>query len=117
MNFLHNSDEIEIRLSFYRSFSAFWNIFSGLCTQAFYSSAWGKKLLEVICVVKSKVIQPQPKHKTRNFLKFNSLGKDCPKTFIETRNKYESAIWSHCKHHNTAEFVVCVLSNSSITVA
>ena len=35
MNFLYDSDEIEIRLSFYRSFSAFWNIFGGLCTQVF----------------------------------------------------------------------------------
>ena len=31
MNFLYDSDEIEIRLSFYRSFSIFWNILGGLC--------------------------------------------------------------------------------------
>ena len=31
--------------------------------------------LEVICVIKSKAIQPQPKYKTRNFLKQNSLRK------------------------------------------
>ena len=59
----------------YRSFSTFWNIFGGLCIQVFYSSAWGKKWLEVICVVKSKVIQPQPKYKTKHFLKFRSLRK------------------------------------------
>ena len=33
-------DETEIRLPFYRSFSTFWNIFGGLCTQVFYSWAW-----------------------------------------------------------------------------
>ena len=43
--------------------------------------------------------------------------KDCSETFIETKIKYESAIWSHYKHHNTAEFVVCVFSNSLISLA
>ena len=44
-------------------------IIGGLCTQVFYSSAWGKRWLEVNCVIKLKVInvQPQPKYKTRNF--------------------------------------------------
>ena len=73
MNF-YMTDEIEIRFRFYRSFSTFWNIFDGLCTRVFYSSTLGKKLLEVI-FVKSKVIQPQPKYKTRNFLRFNSTMK------------------------------------------
>ena len=36
MNFLYGSDETEIRLSLYRSFSTFWNIFGGLCTQVFF---------------------------------------------------------------------------------
>ena len=36
MNFLYDSDEIEIRLPFCRSFSTFWNIFCGLCTEVFY---------------------------------------------------------------------------------
>ena len=45
----------------------FWNIFGGLWAQAFYASAWNKRWLEVICVIKSKAIQPQPKYKTRNF--------------------------------------------------
>ena len=36
MNFLYGSDEIEIRLSFYRSLSTFWNIYGGLCTQVFF---------------------------------------------------------------------------------
>ena len=36
MNFLYGCDEIEIRLSFYRSFSTIWNIFGGLCTQVFF---------------------------------------------------------------------------------
>ena len=62
MNFLYDSDEID-------------SFFGGLCTKGFYSSTWGKKWLEVICVVKSKVIQPQPKYGTRNFFKFNSLMK------------------------------------------
>ena len=35
MNF-YDSDEIEIRLPFYRSFSTFRNIFGGLCTQVTY---------------------------------------------------------------------------------
>ena len=42
MNF-YDSDEIELRLPFYRSFSTFWNIFGGLCTHVFYSSTWGKR--------------------------------------------------------------------------
>ena len=34
------TDETEIRLPFYRSFSRFWNIFNGRCTQVFYSWVW-----------------------------------------------------------------------------
>ena len=34
---IYDSDEVEFRLVFYRSFSTFWNILVGLCTQAFYS--------------------------------------------------------------------------------
>ena len=50
MNFLYDSDEIEIRLPFYRSFSKFWNIFGGLCSQVRSASkSFG-------CNVKSKVI-------------------------------------------------------------
>ena len=45
--------------------------FGGLCTQVFYSLTWGKKWLKVICVVKSKLIQPQPKYETRNIFIFN----------------------------------------------
>ena len=33
MNFLHEFDEIEIRLPFYRSFSKFYNIYGGICSQ------------------------------------------------------------------------------------
>ena len=33
-------DETETRLPFYRSFSTFWSIFSGLCTQGFHSLTW-----------------------------------------------------------------------------
>ena len=33
MNLLYGSDDIEIRLPFYRPFSKFWNIFGGLCSQ------------------------------------------------------------------------------------
>ena len=43
MNFYMALMEIEIRLSFYRSFSTFWNIFGGLRTQVFFLLAWGKK--------------------------------------------------------------------------
>ena len=43
MSFLSYSDETEITFPFYRSFSTFWNIFRGLCSQVFYSSAWGNK--------------------------------------------------------------------------
>ena len=39
-SFVYHSDEIEIRLPFYRSFSTFWNIFDGLCAKVFYSWAW-----------------------------------------------------------------------------
>ena len=63
----YNSDEIKIRLPFYRSFSTFWNVFGGLCTQVFYSWLWVRSDSKVICVVKSKVIQPQREYKTRNF--------------------------------------------------
>ena len=42
MNLLYDSDEIEIRLYFYRYFSTFWNIFGGICIHVFYSSAWVK---------------------------------------------------------------------------
>ena len=69
INFVYDSDEIEIRLPFYRSFPKFWNIFGALCRQI-RSDA---KSFDF--VVKSKVIQPQPKHKSINFLKFNSLRK------------------------------------------
>ena len=40
MNFFNDSDEIEIRLPFYRSFSTFWNRSGDLFTQVFYSWAW-----------------------------------------------------------------------------
>ena len=63
----YESDDFEIRLPFYISFSTFWNIFGGLCTQVFYLSACGKRWLEVICVIESKFIQPQPKYKTKKF--------------------------------------------------
>ena len=61
------TDEIEMRLLSYRSFETFWNIFDGLCIQIFYSPTRSKRWLEVICVVKSKVIQVQPKYRIRDF--------------------------------------------------
>ena len=67
MNFLHDSDETEIRLPFYRSFSKFWNIFGGFSSQVRSDSK------SFDCVVKSKFIQPQPKYKAINFLKFDRL--------------------------------------------
>ena len=63
----YDSDESEIRLPFHRSLSTFWNIFSGLCTQVFYSWVWVKGDVKSSCVVKLNVTQPQPKYKTRNF--------------------------------------------------
>ena len=54
---------------------------------------------------------------SQNFGKDWKKGKDCSETFIETKNKLESATWSHYKHHNTAGFLVCVFSNSSIALA
>ena len=36
---LYDSGEIETRIPFYRSFSTFWNIFGGFCTDVFYSLA------------------------------------------------------------------------------
>ena len=100
MSSLHDSDKIKIRLPFYRF------LFGGLCTQVFYSSVWGKKWLEVICVVKSKVIQRQPKYEIRNFLKCNSL----MKRFLRDIH------WNQ-KHRNPAEFLVFAFSNSWITLA
>ena len=35
--FFDDSDEIKIKLQFYRSFSTFWNLFGGLCAQVFCS--------------------------------------------------------------------------------
>ena len=52
----HVSDETEIRLPFYGSFSTFWNIFGGLYTQVFYS--WHSK------VTKSHLCCEIKKHKT-----------------------------------------------------
>ena len=69
MNFSYDFDKIEVRLPFYRSFSKFWNIFGGLCSQVRSDSN------SFDFVVKSKFIQPQPKYKTISFLKFNSLRK------------------------------------------
>ena len=91
----------------------FCNIRGGLCAQVFYSLAWSKRWLEVICVVKSKAIQPQPKYKTRNPVRKRSL-----RGIHETKSKLEfhSATWSHNKHHKTAEFCVCVFSNSTTII-
>ena len=100
MNFLYDFGEIEIRLPFYKFFSKFWNISGGL---------YGKvrsdcHLIEAIWVC-CKIIQPQRKYKTLNFLRLlrHFHWKDCPDTFNETKNKLESATWSHYKHHNTAD--------------
>ena len=59
--------EIESRLRFERSFSTFWDIFGGLCTQFFLFIGMGKRWLEVISVVKSKIIPSELKYKTRHF--------------------------------------------------
>ena len=55
------------------------------------------------------------KYKTRNFQ--NLIRKRLLRD-IETKNKlkFQSATWSHYKHHDTAEFLVCVFSNSAIGI-
>ena len=55
------------------------------------------------------------KYKTRNFQ--NLIRKRLLRD-IETKNKlkFQSATWSHDKHHDTAEFLVCVFSNSTIGI-
>ena len=63
---------MKLRLEFpFTDLSQNFVIYIGLCTQVFYSSAWGLRgdLKSFICIVKSKVIniQPQSKYKTRNF--------------------------------------------------
>ena len=52
------TDESEIRLPFYRSFTTFWIAFSGLCTQVFYSWAQVRGDVKSSCVRKLKVTQP-----------------------------------------------------------
>ena len=42
---------------------------------AVFASQVGSDSKSFNCVVKSKVIQPQPKYKTKDFLKFNSVRK------------------------------------------
>ena len=86
MNFLYDSDEIEIRLPFYR-FLFCWPLHSSFL---FIECRWKVKWVK---------------------------WKDCSKKFIETKSKLESATWSRYKQHNTTEFLVCVFSNSSITLA
>lgn len=52
-----DSDETEITLSFYRSFSTIRNIFGGLCTRFSYlCHGHGLNLLKIVCYLKSKVI-------------------------------------------------------------
>ena len=57
----YDSDEIEIRLPFYRSFGIYLVVFA-----LKYSLALGKRWLEVICVVKSKLIQLYQKYSKFN---------------------------------------------------
>ena len=113
---------MKLRLDFlFRDFSQHFGIylFGGLCAQDFHSLAWDKKWLEVICFAKSKFIQPQPKYKPRKILKFNSLRKRLPRDIHwnqkQIGNCYLVSLWN--KYHNTAEFLACIFSNSSITLA
>ena len=48
-----------------------------------------------------------------------SLVKDCSETLIDTKINCDckNASWSDCKHHNTAEFLVCVFTNTTITLS
>ena len=49
------TDETEIRLPFYRSFSTLKNVFGSLCTQYFYSWSWVRgDVKSFICVVELK---------------------------------------------------------------
>ena len=63
----YDSDESEIRLPFYSSFSTFWNIFGSLCTHVFCSKAWLKRGDVRSCAVKLKVIQNNPNVKPEIF--------------------------------------------------
>ena len=67
----YDSDEIEIRLSFYRSSSRFRNTYWWSLHSGFLLISMGfKRWLEVICTVKSShkyTTQPQSKYKSRNF--------------------------------------------------
>ena len=72
----------------------------------FFSSVSGNKLLEVICASKSKFIQPQPKYKTSNFAKFNSLSKRLLRDIHRNQKTLNNATWLHCKHQNAAEFLL-----------
>ena len=69
--------------------------------------------LEVICVIKSKVIQPQPKYKTRNFLKQNSLRK---RLLIVKPKTNQKVLLGLIINTITTKFLVCVCTNSSITL-
>ena len=42
---------------------------------SFLFMGMGKRCRKVICVVKLKVIQPQPKYKTKGFSKFGGINK------------------------------------------
>ena len=100
MNFLYDSDKIEIRLPFYRYFSAFWYIFGGLCTQFFYSSILGIKWLETWSHLRYKIKSHTTTTQIQN-QKFSKIEQSKEKiTHSETKNKLESAAWSHYKHHN-----------------
>ena len=54
-------------------------LINGLCNQVFYSWTWVRKRgCKIICVVKLKVVQPQPKFKTRNFPNLGNIIQKIP---------------------------------------
>ena len=60
----------------------------------------GKRWRKVMCVMKSKVIQPQPKYKIQN-QKFSKFKEKINQALIEVENKweFEGATWSDYKRH------------------
>ena len=68
MIFYDSSDEIEIRLPFYRSFSTFWKIYLVVFALKIFIHWPGLRvnLSHLWLKIKSH-IQPQPKYKTREF--------------------------------------------------
>ena len=111
----YDSDEIEIRLPFYRSFSTFantlimvyiwWSLHSSFL---FIGMGWEVTWSHFCHKIKScKHIQPQPKYKTRNFSKFNKE-KISQRNLLKPETNWNLEVLLHAKHYNTAEWISCL---------